>query len=187
MFSSFASYFVSTYSSDILDEKMEEYRMLSGFKIKEICRIRNLFLKLTESREVINQEEFLKIECIAVNPLKDRLSLCFGFEKDVELLDFQSFLCGLALFNSPGKREQKLRLAFRIQDFDGDGVISKADMVQYLQRITASSMSLPEIEEVVAEVFRESASDAKQEALNFSDFQRVVAPMDFQAKLLLPI
>ncbi len=185
----FGNFFTFQYklNTDITEERMEEYRMLSGFKIKEICRIRRLFLKLTGGLEIMTEDVFMKIDCIAMNPLQDRICFCFGFEKEKTELDFEGFLVGVALFNSPGNREQKLRLAFRIQDFDNDGTISKADLTSYIERITAKSLTLAEIEDVVAEVFRESASDAKQELINFSDFQRVVAPLDFQAKLQLPI
>lgn len=38
-----------------------------------------------------------------------------------DLLSFRDFLLGLSLFNSPGMSETKLKLSFRLQDFDGDG------------------------------------------------------------------
>jgi hypothetical protein len=37
---------------------------------------------------------------------------------------------------------------FRIQDFDGDGFISKQDLIEYLKRITGSTLGQEEIEEV---------------------------------------
>ncbi len=172
-------------SSDISEEKMEEYRMLSGFKPKEIVRIRKLFLKLTSGTEELKKEVFDKIECIALSPLQDRICLIFGFGAEKQTLDFQEFLCGLALFNAPGMKEQKLRVVFRIQDFDGDGIISKADLTQYMSRITRGNLSESEIGDVVKMVFEESASDAQLEQITFTDFQRVVAHTDFQAKLQL--
>lgn len=172
--------------SDISDEKMEEYRMLSGFKTKEISRLQRLFVQFTAGADTISKDTFLDLDCIVNNPLKERIAMCFGFDVEVARLDFQSFLCGVALFNSPGQREQKLKTAFRIQDFDNDGVLNKGDLVKYISTIGAGTLDDKQVDEVAEQVLRESASDAAQEAISFTDFQRVVAPLDFQAKLLLP-
>lgn len=172
---------------DFPEEKIEEYKMLSGFKQKEIVRLRKLFLSLTSGKEQMTKDTFVGIEGIRLNPLLDRICLCFGLEEDNAVLDFRGFLVGLAAFNSPGLREQKLKLAFRIQDFDADGAISRSDMAVYIARITANTVTDEEVVDVVNEMFAESCTDPKQETLSFADFQRVVAPLDFQAKLILPI
>lgn len=183
--SSWISSFVSG-SSDISDEKMEEYRMLSGFKDKEILRLRKVFQKITDGADRITKGVFLDVEAIASNPLKDRVALVFGFDEEVTSLDFQGFLVGVAAFNAPGKREQKLKTAFRIQDFDNDGALNKSDLVKYISLTTAGTLDDKQVEGVAEQVLHESATDALQESLSFNDFQRVVAPLDFQAKLLLP-
>eukprot|EP00601_Ochromonadales_sp_CCMP2298_P007999 CAMPEP_0173201390 /NCGR_PEP_ID=MMETSP1141-20130122/18325_1 /TAXON_ID=483371 /ORGANISM="non described non described, Strain CCMP2298" /LENGTH=191 /DNA_ID=CAMNT_0014126507 /DNA_START=60 /DNA_END=635 /DNA_ORIENTATION=+ len=173
--------------TDISEEKLEEYKMLSQFKPKEIIRLRKVFLAVTDGKEEMTKELFVDMKGIALNPLKDRLCVCFGFNEHVNVLDFQAFLIGLSVFNSSGKREAKLKMAFKIQDFDGDGFISKQDLIEYLRRITGSTLGEEEIEEVAAEVFRETSSDPLLKVISFADFQRVVAPSDFQAKLMLPI
>lgn len=171
----------------IPEEKMEEYRMLSGFKHKDISRAFISFQKYTEKKDFITKDVFLGIESLVNNPLKERIALCFGFDEEVVQLDFVGYLTGLAQFNSPGKRDVKMKTAFRIQDFDGDGVINKSDLIKYIEIISANGLSTEEMDALAMNVLRESSSDPKQEALNFSDFQHVVAPTDFQAKLLLPL
>lgn len=171
----------------ISEEKMEEYRMLSGFKPKDILRIYLSFRKYTEGSEFLSREVFLNIEGIKCNPLKDRICVCFGFDEEIGKLDFVGYLRGLAQFNSPGKRDLKLKTAFKLQDFDDDGQINKDDLIKYIGRISGESLSSEEIETVASNVLSESSSDPKQEFLSFADFQRVVAPSDFQSKLLLPI
>eukprot|EP01031_Cornospumella_fuschlensis_P036906 gene36906-44774_t len=165
---------------------MEEYRMLSGFKPKEIHRLKKLFERYSENKDLLSKELFLNLEPLANNPLKDRIALCFGYDEEVAELDFQAFLCGVSLFNSPGQREQKLRTAFRIQDFDNDGIINKSDLIKYLEVVTSGTLDEKQIAEVAELVLKETASDPLQEAITYSDFQRVVAPQDFQAKLRLP-
>lgn len=130
----------------------------------------------------------MEIEAIRNNPLKDRIALCFGFDEECTALDFRAYVVGLALFNSPGQREQKLKTAFKIQDFDGDGVLNKSDLIEYIKRITrGGGLSQEEIETLAKNVLEETSSDDKKESITFSDFQGVVAPLDFQAKLLLPL
>ena len=65
--------------SDLDDELLEEYRMLSSFELKEIIRLRHEFLRMTEGSNRITLKSFYKIPCISVNPLRDRISLIFGF------------------------------------------------------------------------------------------------------------
>ena len=65
--------------SDLTDEQLEEFRMLSSFELKEIIRLRRAFLRITEGSNRITLKTFFKIPCIAVNPLRDRISMIFGF------------------------------------------------------------------------------------------------------------
>lgn len=181
------SFFSPRPNCDLPDDAVQEFHKLTNFKPKEVARLRRVFNELCGGTESLSKETFMKINCVAISPLNDRICYVFGYEKGVETLDFKGFICGLAQFNSPGNREQKMRVAYRIQDFDNDGQISKADLTTYMERVTAKSLTDSEIEEAVAEVFRETASDSEQNIISFSDFQRVVAQLDFQAKLQLPI
>jgi|Transcript_7984 Ca2+-binding EF-hand superfamily protein len=180
-------FFPSREESGIAEEKMEEYRMLSGFKANEIIRIHRIFQDLNEDQGFITKSDFLSLPGIENNPLKERICFCFGFSEDCTSLDFQQFLVGLAMFNSPGQREQKLKTAFKMQDFDNDGVINHSDLVNYLNLITSNSLTTEEIDVIASQILSESSSDLNQESLSFADFQKVIAPLDFQAKLLLPI
>lgn len=111
-------------------------------------------------------------------------------------IGFRRFLSAVADFNSasPFRRESKLRLAFQLQDLDGDGVISRKDLLDYLSLVCGAGLSDAEKEAVVDSILSDfdatqgdgdgKNSDAK---ITFSDFQRIVAPTDFHAKLRLPI
>ena len=191
---------------DLPEEEVEELRMSSTFERKEIGRLHLEFRRMANGGDYLSKESFLKIPCIAANPLRDRICMCFGYAPDpdpddevededenednekVEIYDenetlkekekktlfelsipmnseaptrtnsevngngnqntvvessvnqsagggveqegmklnFRSFLLGISYFNSYGRIEEKLKLAFRIQDFDNDGVISRA-------------------------------------------------------------
>lgn len=62
------------------------------------------------------------------NSLLSSLSTKPGSEETEKrvLLNFRSFLIGVSMFNSHGRIDEKLKVAFRIQDFDNDGIISRA-------------------------------------------------------------
>ena len=81
--------------TDISEEFMEELKMESSFKPKEINRIRKFFLSITGGNEQLSLETFLGIDCISINPLKDRIALCFGYTDEIKTLDFKGFIIGL--------------------------------------------------------------------------------------------
>eukprot|EP01041_Mallomonas_annulata_P005107 gene5107-10220_t len=174
--------------SDINDEQMEEYRMLSGFDVAEISRLRKVFLNYTkvDNKEELLKEDFISMPVITENPLQDRICVCFGYNEK-QSLDFRSFLIGVSSFNSLGNRDQKLKIAFRLQDFDDDNMLSKLDLQTYLQRVTGQKMSQDEMDQIIKNIQLECSLDEKGEMITLSEFQRVVAPTDFQAKLHLPL
>ena len=68
-----------------------------------------------------------------------------------------------------------------------DGFISKADLSEYIHRMTGRTITDDEVASLVNEVFKECSSDSDQNAISLFDFQHIVARVDFQARLLLPI
>jgi hypothetical protein len=52
---------------------------------------------------------------------------------------------------------------------------------------TSEIINEKEIENVISEVFQECSSDPKREYISYGDFQQIVAPTDFQTKLLIPL
>lgn len=174
--------------TSIPEETMEKYKSVTGLKPKEIIRLHEVFKKVAEGKDILSLDNFLNMDGIIHNPLKDRISLCFGYDDENAGLDFEAFLVGVALFNSPGKRETKIKTVFKIQDFDNDGVINKQDLITYIRRITGpTTLEEKDVEQVVDSTLQESSSDVNKEHLTFNDFRKVVVALDFQAKLILPI
>ncbi len=175
-------------STSIPEETMEKYKTTTGLKPKEIVRLQSVFKKAAEDKDILSLDNFLNMDGIVHNPLKDRIGMCFGYDDENAGLDFEAFLIGVALFNSPGKREAKLRTAFKIQDFDNDGLINKQDLITYIRRITGpTTLEEKDVEQIAASILSESSSDVNHEHLTFNDFRKVVVALDFQAKLILSI
>mmetsp|Transcript_26040 Transcript_26040/g.48923 ORF Transcript_26040/g.48923 Transcript_26040/m.48923 type:complete len:188 (-) Transcript_26040:346-909(-) len=176
---------IETNKSDLSDEQMEEYRMTSSFKMKEIARLRKVFLEATKGNEEMNKDIFIEFPCIVSNPLKERIAFCFGYTDNHLDLDFREFLEGVSAFNSIGRVNQKLKLAFKIQDFDGDNVISRDDLKHYISIITANTLNEKDLNTLVMNVMKETSSDPNNMSISLADFQRVVIKTDFQSKLQL--
>lgn len=172
----------------IPNEELEELRMISNLEPDEICRLKDVFVQLVGSETgTLRKDDFLNIDFIQNNPLKDRLALCFGFDHGVIDLDFPQFLRGTSRFNAPLSKDEKLRLAFRIQDFDNDGVLGREDVKEYLRRVSMSAtLGEEELEDIAKEIFNEIVPNPKAVSITFQDFARCMAPTDFHTKLILP-
>ena len=174
----------------IPEEELEELKMLTSLESDEICRLKDKFVDLVGSENEdarFRKDDFLDQDFVDSTPLKDRLALCFGFEHGIIDMDFRQFIRGVSRFNAPLSKEEKLKLAFRLQDFDNDGMLGRADVKEYLRRVTTSSI-LPEAEldDIVTEVFKEVLPNPTNPAITFQDFARCMAPTDFHTKLILP-
>ncbi len=164
--------------------------MLTNFEVKEINRAFVQFREFTNEAETMSLETFLTITPLEFNPLKHRIAIQFGFTNGKIEINFKEFICGLALFNSNGNRESKIKVAFQIQDFDDDGVLSRDDLLTYVNLVTNNGLANDfDIETVVEQLLDESfaGQEVKGDSISFNNFQRIMMTMDFQSKMRIPI
>ncbi|CAM9498013.1 unnamed protein product [Ectocarpus sp. 8 AP-2014] len=174
--------------SDLSIETLEELHMVTGFTYKELRLTRSHFLALVNEASFITREEFLEIPSVANNPLRERLLVCFGFDS-MDNLKFKEFVEILSIFNNPSaQRDQKLRMAFTLVDIDGDGQVSKNDLVRYLELITAAPEGVKiDLNAVAARVIEEGASAPGVTSLSLGDFIKIMGAADFADKLTIPL
>jgi Ca2+-binding EF-hand superfamily protein len=170
---------------EISAEKMEEYRMLSFFEVDEIQKLSDFFFEQTKGLQEMNKECFFSIGCIELNPFRDKLALIFGYDGLKNSISFEEFLLAASLFNCPGRKDLKIRTAYRLQDIDNDGVLSRDDIRRYIQIITDQHLNDSEIGNIVSRVMHECSSDPNLDFISLQDFQRVVTKSDFETKLRL--
>ena len=173
----------------LTEEELEELRMITHFDTQEILKYKKRFMELTGGIDRMSKDEFLSN--ININPLKERVALVFGYDQNSSL-NFRRFLVGLSSFNCHGHLDNKIKIAFRLQDFDDDGVINRDDLRKYLELVTPPPKPLEEIvladdvfdyDYCIEEVFKEASTDGN--VITFNDFSRILATTDFQTKLYL--
>ena len=183
----------------------------------------------------ITRTQFLNIQLIAMNPLRDRLALLFDLNSADSFLTFEEYMDKVCQFNCIGNREAKvsgwgggvrqrhaarqaeraqrnlhnpsnfhtskiskltnptqLKLAFKIQDFDGDEKLDRHDLSKYYGLIARlgsveTKVAKDDRRQIVQYILSEASSDPRQKYLSFEDFQRVVAPTDFDSMLRLKL
>jgi len=176
------------------NEKVEYLRLVTEFPPEEVVRLQQRYKEITDGAATMTLEQFLAIESIERNPLKRRIADVVGFEAAGGVLTCDTFITGLAQFNSPGKRDDKLRLLFRLHDMDSDGALSPEDIVGYLTLVSSNGQGgegqqaqVGVVAEAVANLFDEFDRSARRKGLSISDFNLVVGPTDFHTKLFIPI
>ena len=103
-----------------------------------------------------------------------------------EDLSFQDFVHVLSPFAPGASLDEKLRLAFAVYDFDGDGKLGEADLAELMRQL------LPKGEEGIEKIIEQMVDMAIIEAdkdgdgaLDLQEFKKAVDKDDFRAKLTM--
>ncbi|ETV79409.1 hypothetical protein H257_07426 [Aphanomyces astaci] len=168
---------------DLSLERLEEIRMLTQLPIPDIIKMRVQFLKWSPSDDM-TQDQFFAIPAVAVNPLRHRLFSLFELSAS-QTIAFQDFASLMAIFTYHGSRDSKLRLSFKLQDMDGDGRITKPDLIAYMKLVVDFGDKL---DVLASRTLEEASTDASGDFLSYDDFAKVVTTTDdYETKLLLEL
>jgi serine/threonine-protein phosphatase 2B regulatory subunit len=95
----------------------------------------------------IGADELLSVPELAINPLAQRLVQLLG------ACNFKDFVALLGAFSARGPegegREGALRLMFSVHDVDGDGVISRADLLTVARARAGTALSDEQLAELI--------------------------------------
>ncbi|CAI5476985.1 unnamed protein product [Closterium sp. Yama58-4] len=138
------------------------------FSQEEIASLYRRFCALDRNgKGYVSGDEFLSIPEFAINPLAHRL---LGM---LEGVNFKDFVKWLAAFSSRATAEDRTRLVFAVYDVDGDGKISKGDLLAMLRDLSGAFLSDEQREEVVVQAMQQ-AGFTSDSLLSFNDVYKVV-------------
>ena len=103
---------------------------------------------------------------------------------DSDELTFEDFVRVLSPFAPASKAEEKLKLAFRCYDFDGDGKLGRDDLTQLLKTLMPEEVEADLVEFAVDKVLEEADVDGAG-FLSYEEYRKIVARSDLRAKLTI--
>lgn len=101
-------------------------------------------------------------------------------------LSFSDFVHVLSPFAAGASADDKIRLAFAVFDFDGDGKLGEADLQHMLRVLLPEGTEDGLINQVVEMTLQEADKD-NDGALDMREFKQAIDKDDFKAKLTMTI
>eukprot|EP00899_Mesostigma_viride_P003781 jgi/Mesvir1/13403/Mv16490-RA.1 len=170
-------------SSALTQADIEEVHNSCGgkFSHQEIEALYKRFRELDRNDSgFISPDEFLSVPEIAVNPLSHRLIRVF------EMVNFKDFVLLLGAFSRAASREEKLEFIFKILDVDGDGMLSREDVLHTLKAM-AGTFTPPEKLEAVCDLALDEVGVAPGDGISLDLFMQVMADNDVKMQIDIPI
>ncbi|KAE9019722.1 hypothetical protein PF005_g4811 [Phytophthora fragariae] len=179
---------------DLSEEQIEEIHMITSLPVKEIHRIRRKYKTLVKGEDM-TKDEFYSLPAISVNPLRDQLfkSLELSPAQTITFAEFAKFV---QIFSFSSAQDAKLKEAFKIHDFDGDGKISRDDLRAYCALVfpkvsdsegdSAVQAQQEVLETLIEHVMSEASSAPGRDFLLYDDFVKVIQSTDFESRLIVP-
>ncbi|XP_015603177.1 calcium and integrin-binding family member 3 [Cephus cinctus] len=173
------------------EEQLEDYQDCTFFTRKEILRIYKRFREMGEPgmvphsmtpQEAANLR--LPLSCLArlpelkENPFRERISEVFTKYRDPGLpsdegICFEEFLEMMSVFSEQAPRDLKVFYAFKIYDFDEDGVLGFGDLERTCKQLVQGGLTAEEVATVCRKVLEESDVDGDG-ALSYLEFEHVI-------------
>ena len=177
-------------------EDIEAIQEETGFNNTQIDRLYSRFSNLDkQDKGYLSREDFLRIPELAINPLGDRIVHAFFNESpsgdDKDKVDFKAFVRVLAHFrpinkssekNKLNTRMKKLQFAFRMYDLDGDGKITKRELLSVLTMMVGSNISEEQLESIAERTIMEADLD-NDGLMSFEEFAQVLERTDVEKKM----
>jgi len=115
------------------NEVLEIWKIFDNVNKDENAAARELDANKEDARNKrLNKEEVGSVEQLANNPFTPRLVDIFS-ERGDECLTFDEFLDLFSVFSSRAPKEEKIKVAFRMYDFDDNGFIDPVDLEMVIE------------------------------------------------------
>jgi len=115
------------------NEVLDIWKIFDNVNKDENAAARELDANKEDARmKRLNKEEVRSVEQLANNPFTPRLVDIFS-ERGDECLTFDEFLDLFSVFSSRAPKEEKIKVAFRMYDFDDNGFIDPVDLEMVIE------------------------------------------------------
>ncbi|KAJ3345917.1 Calcineurin subunit B type 2 [Entophlyctis luteolus] len=176
----------SQYNSEsvfVNSSKQHRSRRDNGQQL-QIQRLYKRFVKLDKDGSgTIDKDEFLALPQIASNPLAARLLSVLDGDGTGDV-DFKEFISGLSAFSAKGKKEDKLRFAFKVYDMDRDGYISNGELFLVLKMMVGNNLKDQQLQQIVDKTIMEADKDMDGK-ISFEEFTKIVENTDVARQMTL--
>ena len=162
-------------------QEMERYKMIALFEEDEIRVMRRRFDALAVDGGAMPREELLQLDELCYHPLRQRILELLDFPESV---DFESFLRHFSVFSHNCSRDEKSRFAFRVWDWDGDGVLNEEDLSRTLGHVVGNDLSQDEKGQVVSRILNEQKSGYNEDGhITYETFLKLTLDSDLRSQL----
>ncbi|NWY49083.1 CIB1 protein, partial [Sylvia atricapilla] len=127
----------------------------------------------------VPKSQFLTLPELRANPFQHRICHVFSTSETRDgSMSFEDFLDMLSVFSDSATSDIKSHYAFRIFDFNEDGVLDRKDLEQLVNCLTGqgeeSRLSGAEMEQLIQNILEESDID-RDGTINSAEFQHVIS------------
>ncbi|XP_043257198.1 calcium and integrin-binding family member 3 [Colletes gigas] len=175
------------------EEQLEDYQDCTFFTRKEILRIFKRFREMGDPgvvpRSMTSQQAStlrLPLSCLTripelkENPFRQRMSEVFARRANSgqsmaenEGICFEEFLEMMSVFSEQAPRDLKVFYAFKIYDFDEDGVLGLSDLEHTCRQLVQGGLNADEVTTVCQKVLDENDIDGDG-VLSYLEFEHVI-------------
>ncbi|XP_029964756.1 calcineurin B homologous protein 2 isoform X2 [Salarias fasciatus] len=167
----------------------------TGFSAAHLLRLHERFQFLDrDNRGELRSDDLEAVSELALNPIGDRIIAAF-FSPGKQSVDFPSFVRVLAHFRpSDVKRSRdaaqqeanspirKLRFAFQMYDQDGDGKISRDELLQVLGAMMGLQVTEEQLQSIADRAIQEADLD-RDDAISFDEFRKSLEKVNIDHKM----
>ncbi|CAG0917670.1 unnamed protein product [Notodromas monacha] len=173
------------------DDEITAIQNETGFSCNQIERLYSRFTNLDKGGTgALNQEDFLRIPELAINPVGERIVAAFFKESSDDQVNFRQFVRVLAKFLPPNSKKspklnsetEKLAFAFSIYDQDNDGFISKEELLSVLTLLIGANINADQLSSIAERTINEADLDG-DEKISFEEFRHSLERAGVEQKM----
>ena len=159
-------------------EEVDRFASSTLFNGREVRALWYHFKAVSNRADTITRAQFQTAVLFKDTALLDRIFRVFDADDD-DKISFAEYMSCVSTMSSKASQDDKLRLAFHIYDFDGDGRISVDDLTSALAGTLREHnivIARPDIDAIVASTMREAnVADAATGMMSFAEFKALVS------------